>query len=102
MESSYQRFRSLSRSSAVFVTLLYRLSMTNISMADLDASIRQAIATFDPTAFYVKYGENIWAAVKAHLDATAATAAKPVIEKYTGVLAAADVFTESSTFWVMS
>jgi len=70
-------------------------------MADLDASIRQAIDTLDPTAFYVKYGENIWAAVKAHLDATAAAAAAPVIEKYTGVLAAADVFTESTTFWVM-
>jgi hypothetical protein len=25
----------------------------------------------------------------------------PVIEKYTGVIAAADVFTESTTFWVM-
>ena len=30
-----------------------------------------------------------------------AAAAAPVIEKYTGVLAAADVFTESTTFWVM-
>ena len=28
-------------------------------------------------------------------------AAASVIEKYTGVLAAADVFTESTTFWVM-
>ena len=36
-----------------------------------------------------------------HLDATTEAAAKPVIEKYTGVLAAADVFTESTTFWVM-
>ena len=70
-------------------------------MADLDASIRQAIDTLDPTAFYVKYGENIWAAVKAQLDATAAAGAKPVIEKYTGVLAAVDVFTESTAFWVM-
>ena len=38
--------------------------------------------------------------MKAHLDATTAAAA-PVIEKYTGVLAAADVFTESTRFWVM-
>ena len=30
-----------------------------------------------------------------------ATAAVPVIEKYTGVLAAADIFTESTTFQVM-
>ena len=60
-----------------------------------------AIDTIDPTAYYQKYGENTWAAVKAHLDATTAAAAAPVIEKYTGVLAAADVFTESTTFWVM-
>ena len=30
-----------------------------------------------------------------------AVAAAPVIAKYTGVLAAADVFTASTTFWVM-
>ena len=30
-----------------------------------------------------------------------ANATAPAIEKYTGVLAAADVFTESTTFWVM-
>jgi hypothetical protein len=29
------------------------------------------------------------------------SAAAPVIEEYTGVLAAADVFTASTTFWVM-
>jgi hypothetical protein len=39
--------------------------------------------------------------VKGLLDATAAAAAAPVIAKYTGVLAAADVFTASTTFWVM-
>src|SRR2546422_2547105 len=59
-------------------------------MADLDASIRHAIDTLDPTEFYVKYGENIWAAVKAHLDATAAAAAQPVIEKYTRTPSAGD------------
>ena len=70
-------------------------------MADISASVRTAIDTLDPTPYYQKYGENTWAAVKAHLDATTAAAAAPVIEKYTGVLAAADVFTESTTFWVM-
>jgi hypothetical protein len=70
-------------------------------MADISASVRTAIDTLDPTAYYQKYGENTWAAVKAHLDATTAAAAAPVIEKYTGVLAAADVFTESTTFRVM-
>jgi hypothetical protein len=36
-----------------------------------------------------------------HLDEIAATAAAPVIKKYTGVIAAANVFTESTTFQVM-
>jgi glyoxylase-like metal-dependent hydrolase (beta-lactamase superfamily II) len=70
-------------------------------MADITASVRHTIDTLDPTPYYQRYGENMWAAVKAHLDATADTAAKPVIEKYTGVIAAADVFTQSTTFWVM-
>jgi hypothetical protein len=47
------------------------------------------------------YGENMWAAVKAYLDAVTDQAAEPVIAKYTGVLAAADVFTASTTLWVM-
>jgi hypothetical protein len=51
--------------------------------------------------YFVKYGENMWAAVKGYLDEVTAVAAAPVIEKYTGVLAAADVFTESTTFWVI-
>jgi hypothetical protein len=54
-----------------------------------------------PHAYFAKYGENVWAAVRGLLDATTAAAAAPVIEKYTGVLAAADVFTASTTFWVM-
>jgi glyoxylase-like metal-dependent hydrolase (beta-lactamase superfamily II) len=70
-------------------------------MADISESSRQAITSVDPTAYFVKYGENAWAAVKGYLDEIAATAAAPVIEKYTGVLAAADVFTESTTFQVM-
>jgi hypothetical protein len=70
-------------------------------MADLDASIRTALTTVDPTPYFVKYGQNSWAAVKGCLDACADAAAKPVIEKYTGVLAAADVFTPSVAFWLM-
>jgi hypothetical protein len=41
---------------------------------------------------------DVWAALKGYLDEVTATAAPPVIEKYTGVIAAADVFTESTTF----
>ena len=70
-------------------------------MADIAESSRKAIDTVDPTRYFVKYGENTWAAVKGYLDEVTAVAAAPVIEKYTGVLAAADVFTESTTFWVM-
>src|SRR5215204_661518 len=70
-------------------------------MADISDSSRKAIDTVDPTRYFVKYGENMWAAVKGYLDEVTAVAAAPVIEKYMGVLAAADVFTESTTFWVM-
>jgi glyoxylase-like metal-dependent hydrolase (beta-lactamase superfamily II) len=70
-------------------------------MADIDASVRKALGTVDPTPFHMKYGENAWAAVKGYVDACADAAAAPVIEKYTGVLAAADVFTASTAFWVM-
>ena len=70
-------------------------------MTDLDASIRTTLDTLDPTPYFVKYGANAWAALKGYLDAAADTAAAPVIEKYTGVLAAADVFTEDTTFEVM-
>ena len=59
-------------------------------------SSRKALDTVDPTPYFVKYGENAWAAVKGYLDAVTAAAAAPVIEKYTGVLAAADVFTAST------
>jgi glyoxylase-like metal-dependent hydrolase (beta-lactamase superfamily II) len=70
-------------------------------MADIVASVRTSLPTVDPTPYFQKYGANSWAAVKGYLDAVTDTAAAPVIEKYTGVLAAADVFTESTTFWVM-
>jgi hypothetical protein len=70
-------------------------------MADIAASSRTALDTVDPTPYFVRYGENAWAGVRGYLDAVAAAAATPVIKKYTGVLAAADVFTASTTFHVM-
>ena len=47
--------------------------------------------------------QNAWAGVKAHLDEVTERAAAPVIAKYTGVLAAADieVFTRTTTFAIM-
>ena len=70
-------------------------------MSDLVESSRKAIVSVDPTPYFVKYGQNSWAGLKGLLDEIARTAAKPVIDKYTGRLAAADVFTESTAFQVM-
>ena len=70
-------------------------------MADIAESSRQAIDTADLTPFFEKYPDNPWAAFRGGLNEMVATAAAPVIEKYTGVLAAADVFTESTTFQVL-
>ena len=70
-------------------------------MADVAESSRQVIDSFDPTPYFVRYGDNLWAAFREGLDEMARAAAAPVIEKYTGLIAAADVFTESTTFQVM-
>jgi len=70
-------------------------------MADIAESSRKAIDSADLTRYFEKYGENVWAAFRGGLDEMVASAAAPVIEKYTGALAAADVFTESTTFQVL-
>src|SRR5260370_8345605 len=70
-------------------------------MADIDASVRKALVSVDPTPFFQKYGDNPWAAVSALFDAWTEAGAAPVIEKYTGVPAAADVSTRSTVFWVI-
>ena len=72
-------------------------------IADIEASARQALGTVDPTPYFQKYGENAWAAVKTYLDEVTDRAAAPIIAKYTGVLAAADVevFTTTTTFTIL-
>ena len=72
-------------------------------IADIEASAAEALASVDPVPFYVHYGENVWAGVKAHLDAVTERAAAPIVAKYTGVLAAADIeiFTWTTTFAIM-
>jgi len=70
-------------------------------MADIVANVKIAMGKVDPTPYFQKYGDNAWAGVKGYLDEITDVAAAPVIEKYTGVLAAADVYTASTTFWVM-
>ena len=69
-------------------------------VADLDAAARAAIASLDPTPFFQKYGPtgNAWAIFKTYLDAAARLTADPVITKYTGLLAGADVFTTDNAF----
>lgn len=72
-----------------------------IDVHDIEAGARTALATVDPTPYFAKNGENLWAAVKGFLDAVAETAAAPVIEKYTGVLGAVDVFTVPTAFSIL-
>jgi len=59
---------------------------------DLTASTKAAIASVDPSPFFSNL-PNAWAVFKDYLDAVSAQAADPVISKYLGVLAAADVYT---------
>ena len=64
-------------------------------VTDLQASTRSTLTTLDPTPFFEKYRPtgNAWAIFKTYLDAAAQQAADPVVAKYMGRLAAADVFT---------
>jgi glyoxylase-like metal-dependent hydrolase (beta-lactamase superfamily II) len=68
---------------------------------DLIDGVKKALVNVDPTPFFTKYGNNSWAAVKTYQDAQAEYAAAPVIKKYTGVLAAADVYTASTAFLIL-
>jgi glyoxylase-like metal-dependent hydrolase (beta-lactamase superfamily II) len=72
-------------------------------IADIQASAREALASVDPLPYYMHYAPNFWAGVRAHLDTVTERAAAPVIARYTGVLAAADVeeFTRTTTFAIM-
>ena len=70
-------------------------------VADLIDGVKKALTAVDPTPFFAKYGNNSWAAVKTYQDAQVAYATAPVIQKYTGVLAAADVYTPSTAFHLL-
>ena len=71
-------------------------------IADIEASSREALAWSTRCLLRGGRGERL-AGVKGHLDAVTERAAAPVIAKYTGVLAAADieVFTLTTTFQIM-
>jgi glyoxylase-like metal-dependent hydrolase (beta-lactamase superfamily II) len=70
-------------------------------MADIADSSRKALDSVDPTPYFAKYSENTWNAASDYLDAVTAAATAPIIEKYAGVLAAADVFTASAAAHVI-
>ncbi|NEA30598.1 MBL fold metallo-hydrolase [Streptomyces sp. SID13031] len=70
-------------------------------VTDLVDGVKKALVAVDPTPFFAKYGNNTWAAVKLYQDAQAEYAAAPVIKKYTGILAAADVYTASTAFLIL-
>jgi hypothetical protein len=70
-------------------------------VADLIDGVKKALVAVDPTPFFTKYGNNSWAAVKTYQDAQVEYASAPVIKKYTGVLAAADVYTASTAFLIL-
>jgi glyoxylase-like metal-dependent hydrolase (beta-lactamase superfamily II) len=79
------------------------LAVHQAFIADIvDASYR-ALAATDPTPYLTKYWPNHWGWVNGYLDEITRTATKPVVEKYTGVLAAADIepMTYSTTFMIM-
>jgi hypothetical protein len=65
---------------------------------DIIAGVKKALVAVDPTPFFAKYGDNSWAAVQQYQKAQVDYATGPVIKKYTGVLAAADVYTASTAF----
>jgi glyoxylase-like metal-dependent hydrolase (beta-lactamase superfamily II) len=70
-------------------------------VTDLIDNIKKALVAVDPTPFFARYGNNSWAAVQAYQAAQVDYAAAPVIKKYTGVLAAADVYTASTAFMLL-
>jgi len=72
-------------------------------VADIVESSRAALSTVDPAPYWAHYGQNVWAAVRGYLNEVTDTATAPVVKKYTGLLAAADIedFTRSTTFMIM-
>jgi len=72
-------------------------------IADIEASAQEALASVNPVPYFMNYGENAWAGVKGYLDEVTERTAAPVIAKYTGVLAAADIeiFTRTTSFAIM-
>jgi len=63
-------------------------------LADLSDSTRAAVAAIDPAPVAGALGPNVWARCQRYTDLVCGRAAGPVIAKYAGHLAGADVYTE--------
>ena len=53
-------------------------------MNDIIDGVRKALATVDPTPYFAKYGNNVWAASQQYLAAVVAHASGPVIKSTSG------------------
>ena len=53
-------------------------------MNDIIDGVRKALATVDPTPYFAKYGNNVWAASQQYLAAVVAYASGPVIKSTSG------------------
>ena len=67
---------------------------------DLVTSAKAVMARLDPTPFFQRYGDNSWAIFRAYLNAASAQTADPVVRKYLGKLAGADVFTADNAYFI--
>jgi glyoxylase-like metal-dependent hydrolase (beta-lactamase superfamily II) len=72
-------------------------------VTDLVVKSEAAIAGFDPSPYFAKYGStgNGWAIFKGYLDGATKQVADAVIAKYAGKLAAVDVFTFDNAFKIL-
>lgn len=70
-------------------------------IADIADNAMRALDAVDPAPYLAQHGAGTWAAMSDFLDAATANAAVPVIERYTGVLVGADVFTDDITFHIL-
>ena len=68
---------------------------------DIIDGVKKALGTVVPTPFFAKYGKSVWVASQRYPAAVVAYASGPVIKKYVGVLAAADVYTTNTRFAIL-
>ena len=72
-------------------------------MADLEASAKTALATVDPTPYFLKYGAvgNMWGAVKGYLDAVGEARPRPSSRSTRACSRPRTCSPRSVAFWLM-